>query len=143
MTEKPDIPKKEIYNIRTRWKRRIRDDQEGWESVDDFVRWCLENGYRKGMEIRKQNSFLPHGPGNTFFYDKNERTGVCKGCELKCVDYGKCKVWEEAWIKSWNQNIYKVHLKTRKRTVPKDKPGGREKFKIYHPDEIRRMIHNG
>ena len=51
-------------------------------------------------------------------------------------------MWCDRFVKNWNANIY-----IRPKPVPKveepPKQPVREKFKIYHPDEIRRMMHNG
>ena len=62
-----DITSKEIHNLRARWNRKMRDDQVGWDSFDDFLRWSVENGYKQGREIRKKDYGKPHSKSNTFF----------------------------------------------------------------------------
>jgi hypothetical protein len=140
-----EITEKEIHNLRARWNKVIRGNSDGWENFDQFLAWCMENGYRQGAEIRRKNTGNPHSPRNTYFYNSKDRTGFCAGCRQKCPTAGKgCEAWNAKFIKYWNESIHyspKPKAKEAVEEIPK-KPV-RETFKYYHPDEIRRILANG
>lgn len=39
----------------------------GWESFDDFVKWCSVSGYRKNYHLNRLDPTNPHGPENSFW----------------------------------------------------------------------------
>lgn len=39
----------------------------GWESFDDFVKWCSVSGYKKHYHLKRLDKRKPHGPGNSFW----------------------------------------------------------------------------
>ena len=39
----------------------------GWESFDDFVKWCSVSGYRKNYHLNRLDPTKPHGPENSFW----------------------------------------------------------------------------
>lgn len=128
-----EISSEERKTLQWRFNR-IKNISQGWENAEDFIRWCLRNGYRKGRQMRRAFPSRPHGPGNSYFYDPNERTGVCTGCKQKCPEDGHgCAVWRERWIKNWDGNIC-IRPKTAQEP---EVPHQREKFRYEAPDLIR------
>lgn len=136
---------KETKNLRARY-RKIRDDCE-WPSIEAFLLWAKESGYKTGMYLRKYGESLPHGPENSFWNTKTSQGAkqryieslknnceFCNGCQEDCPKTGLgCKEWADYWKENWNKNIY----------VPPVKPPEpvKQQFFCYeHPDLVREGI---
>lgn len=136
-----EMTPKERHNLKERWRKKVENDQTGWADFDDFVRWCVENGFEKGRQMRKANPNKPHSPANSFFYNPNERTGVCTGCKQKCpADGHGCSVWQERWVRNWDNNIRSQPKAEPEVPKQPEKPPQREKFRYEAPDLIREGI---
>ena len=140
----------DVSNLSSRWLKTVRKDCE-WETFDEFLFWCSVEGYKPGMKLGRINQNQPHGPGNSFWYDKKElfqkrhkeeieqRTGFCMGCEKTCPNRGNgCDFWKSHFIKNWNQNI--STSKKLRRNRPEEETVVRETFVYEHPDLIREGI---
>ena len=148
--ERYGISGHDVSNLSSRWLKTVRKDCE-WEKFDEFLFWCSVEGYKPGMKLGRINQNQPHGPGNSFWYDKKElfqkrhkeeieqRTGFCLGCEKACPNRGNgCDFWKSHFIKNWNQNI--STSKKLRRNRPEEETVGRETFVYEHPDLIREGI---
>jgi hypothetical protein len=75
-----------------------------WYNADHFVKWCSENGWKKGLKLCRRDKEKPHGPENSFFQTpemtvrakkedirrrreerKNTVSPFCEGCQKKCT----------------------------------------------------------
>lgn len=151
LNDRYGIPGAEIQNLYHRWRRQIKNDTE-WESFDAFVYWSAYSRYKKGLELRKHDITMPHGPDNSFWYSGVEAREIahqeqkkkmgeyysiespfCKKCGIKkrhCLD--GCSEWKQWWIKNWNTNICVKPVT--------EEPPKREKYKYEHPDLQREGI---
>ena len=150
------IPGESVKNLIRKFYRYLMDSE--WERADDFVRWCSENGWQKGLRLCRTDASLPHGPDNSFFKKpemtvrarqadvrrrKEERKNLvsdfCKDCKKDCPGSGSdgCEEWQEYFKKYWNQNICIAPKK------PEPKPmvaEGPQVFRYEHPDLVREGI---
>lgn len=123
-----------------------------WERADDFVKWCSENGWKKGLRLCRLDTSKPHGPENSFFKTpemtvkameadirrrKEERKSLvspfCEGCTEACRKGVGCERWQQYFVKNWNKYIH----------VPPVKPvveEGPMVFRYEHPDLVREGI---
>ena len=146
--ERYGISGADVTHLIRRFYRYFRDSD--WQSADDFVRWCSENGWQKGLRLYRRNKNRIHGPDNSFFKTpemtgrakkedirrrkeerKNTVSPFCEGCQKECtkVSYG-CGEYRTWFVTNWNQNIH----------VPPVKPvveEGRKVFRYEHPDLVR------
>lgn len=143
------IPGPEVKNLARRYYQYPHDS--GWRKMDDFLLWCSQNGYEKGLMLRKHDQDKPHGPDNSFFEAvdhikqenrrrKNERRELtspfCAGCEVGCTNIAVgCNVWRSRFVKNWDENIH-VDLKP----PEPPKPEARECWQYEHPDLVREGI---
>ena len=86
----------------------------GWESFDDFVKWCSVSGYRKNYHLNRLDSTKPHGPENSF-WDRTmrERPGKkieepkespCETCRFE-PDCNRICLQRAAW---WDVKMQEV-----------------------------------
>ena len=135
----------DLRRINRMWNDKIRDDTD-WECFDDFALWCSNQGYSKGMYIRKHNELEPHGPVNSYFWaagfqyhqqaevpDEPNTCSYCYGCEKSCTNSMGCSDWQKWFVQKWNRNI-SISPKLRKGTH------SRKTFQYEHPDLIREGI---
>lgn len=144
------IPGTEVENLRKRWHNHLLHSE--FKSFDEFLLWSSQNGYKKGLELRRFDVRKPHGPENSFYYSKEaadlaekmererrkaERAAnpvaICRECDEKCEESHGCKRWRDWFVQNWNQNIsISPKLKT---------PAERRKVFCYeHPDMVREGI---
>ena len=144
------IPGSEVGNLVKRYY--AFKYAEGWGTADVFIRWCSENGYQKGWELRKKDETQIHGPDNSWFFSRNEAqrerahkrelkklmqlASFCRDCPRDqrndCPGRG-CAAWQENFRKNWDENIH----------VPKPDRSAEEKpevFRYEHPDLVREGI---
>lgn len=147
------IPSKEVENIAKRWSS--IDGGKNWESMDAFVRWCSENGYKKGITLRRYDPEKPHSPENSFFGEPSReviqkrkqkkketmeiKSPFCEKCQKFCPGSGSCgcEEWQEYFQKNWNENICIAPKK------PEPKPAVKEGLQVFqyeHPDLVREGI---
>ena len=143
-----DLPKNELANLKVRWDKSISADCL-FESLEDFVDWSLQNGYRKGLGLRKHNKKRPHSKKNSYWYDreafledvrrrKEERkaivAAICRDCKEKGskVCLNGCVAWQEEFVKNWNEKIYQ---EPKKQEYVEET--GKSVFRYSHPDDIR------
>lgn len=146
------FPSKEVENLAKR--KSALDGGENWENIDHFVRWCSENGYQKGIKMRRYDPSKPHSPENSYFGDsiqevarnrerkKRETRAIkspfCEGCQKVCPGSGSggCDQWQEYFQKNWDQNISIA--------PPKPEPAVESNapmvFRYEHPDMVREGI---
>lgn len=147
------IPGAEITQMVRRFYRYLMDSD--WEKVDDYLKWCSENGYQKGLRLYKRDKSKPHGPENSYFpipgmtvrakkadirRRKEERKTLvspfCVGCEEKCRNTAVgCERYRAWFVKNWNQNISIA------KPVPViEDPNTIRHFRYEHPDLVREGI---
>ncbi|MBO7253017.1 MAG: hypothetical protein J6V25_10390 [Oscillospiraceae bacterium] len=145
----------DVNNLYNKWGRKshwgtIRYNGM-WESFNDFLYWCSQNGYKKGLILRKKDSEKPHGPDNSYWYDKeadaeqhlqkliarrSDKCQMCRECTKECDAHGGCKAWKDWFVMNWNKNIRifrKLYTSEQQQTI-------RQKFQYEHPDMIREGI---
>lgn len=144
------IPPKEVENLRSRYTKHHL--KEGFGSFDAFLRFASERGYKPGLRLRRYDERVPHGPNNSFFFDKNAKEQLplkepepkvsdivspyCVGCKQKCPERSAgCVGWQLYFVRHWNQEIC-----SRSKEAPPPEPPKREFFQYEHPDTIRRML---
>ena len=149
--ERYGISSADVTHLIRRFYRYFRDSD--WQNADDFVRWCSENGWQKGLKLCRKDKDRLHGPDNSYFQTpemtvrakkedirrrkeerKNTVSPFCEGCQKECtrVAYG-CEEYRAWFVKNWNQNIH----------VPPVKPvveEGPMVFRYEHPDLVREGI---
>ena len=146
------IPGADVTRLIRRFYRYFRDSD--WCNADHFVKWCSENGWKKGMRLYKTDASLPHGPSNSYFKQppasvrinqadirrrKEERKNLvspfCEGCKTGCrkTSVG-CDEYRAWWKNNWDQNICIAQQ------VPKQDSGARRVFRYEHPDLVREGI---
>ena len=146
------IPGSEVENLAKR--KNAIEGGENWDSFDDWVRWCSENGYQKGIALRRYDPDKPHSPENSFFGEpakeiikkrkqkkqetKEIQSPFCEKCEKECPGNGSvgCYEWQEYFINNWNQEFYVAPPEPEKKVDP-DKP---MIFRYEHPDLVREGI---
>ena len=149
--ERYGISSADVTHLIRRFYRYFRDSD--WQNADDFVRWCSENGWQKGLKLCRKDKERLHGPGNSYFQTpemtvrakkedirrrkeerKNTVSPFCEGCQKECtrVAYG-CEEYRAWFVKNWNQNI---HVPPVKPVVPE----GPMVFCYEHPDLVREGI---
>lgn len=145
------IPGKEVENLAKRWS--AHDKGRNWETADAFIRGCSENGYKKGIMLRRYDPDKPHSPDNSFFGEptrevvqkrrekkqntKGIKSPFCENCQKVCPASGSggCDAWQDYFQKNWDQNI---HIAPKKPvTVVKEGPSV---FRYEHPDLVREGI---
>ena len=135
--------------VRIMWNKFRKIKNSGatdWKDLDEFCKWSVQEGYKPGMRIKKQYSFLPHSKENSYYVNTGEpeadrhathidaESPFCQNCEIKdcaTVSFG-CKKWREYFVKNWNDNICR-----RGRPVPR--PADMV-FRYEHPDLVREGI---
>ena len=142
----------DVTHLIRRYYRYFRDSD--WERADDFVKWCSENGWERGLRLCRIDKAKPHGPDNSFFKPreltkkaqlqdnrrrKEERKNLvspfCEGCTTGCRNTAiGCDEYRAWWEKNWDQNICIAQQ------VPKQEPGARRVFRYEHPDLVREGI---
>jgi hypothetical protein len=145
---------KSVTSLLRRYYRYLSDSD--WEKADDFLKWCSENGWKKGLRLYKTDASLPHGPSNSYFKQppasvranrddvrrrKEERKKLvspfCEGCKTGCRNTAVgCDDYRAWWKKNWDQNICVAPKK------PEQKPmaEGPQIFRYEHPDLVREGI---
>lgn len=143
----------DVTNLIRRFYRRLYDS--GWETADEFVKWCSENGYASGLRLCRKDTAKPHGPDNSFFKTpdsikraikeenrrrKEERKSLvspfCIGCQKGCSNQTVgCKEYRAWFAKNWNQNI-SIAL-NKPVTVAQEGP---MVWRYEHPDLVREWI---
>ena len=139
----------DVTNLIRRFYRYFLDSD--WERADDFVKWCSENGWQKGLRLCRFDTSKPHGPENSYFKSpemnavkkadirrrkeerKNGESPFCKGCTEGCREGVGCERWRQHFIMNWNKNIH----------VPSEKPvvqKGPTVFRYEHPDLVKEGI---
>ena len=78
--ERYGISGADVTHLIRRFYRYFRDSD--WQSADDFVRWCSENGWQKGLRLYRRNKNRIHGPDNSFFKTP-EMTGRAKKEDIR------------------------------------------------------------
>ena len=150
--DKYGMTAKELSNQSKRFYK--LDGHYNWEGVDSFLRWCGENGYQKGIKLRRYDPSKPHSPENSYFgintraqiRENSEKfhalrqnsSPFCKGCKRVCPRNrtGGCIEWADYFRNNWDQNIH----------VPDPKPEPVENtntpmvFRYEHPDLVREGI---
>ncbi len=137
-----------VVALTSRWTHRIKWDCT-WESCDEFIKWCAENGHRKGSHLKKIKEGLPFGPCNAYWSipdrepppetDQPEEelkiTGdcadLCRRCPKKtgcCRREAGCNAWYENFAAYWNKHIH------REVVLPP------EVYRYEHPDLTREGI---
>jgi hypothetical protein len=48
------------------------DEWSGKEGEENFVQWCLNNGYKRGLVIDRKNTLLGYSPDNCHFITQKE-----------------------------------------------------------------------
>lgn len=143
----------DVTNLIRRFYRRLYDS--GWETADEFVKWCSENGYASGLRLCRNDTSKPHGPDNSFFKTpkntrairqdirrrklerKNLVSPFCEGCKTGCRNTAiGCDEYRAWWEKNWNQNICVAP----KKPEPKFPAEGPQVFRYEHPDLVREGI---
>ncbi|MGM9587418.1 MAG: hypothetical protein ACI3VA_08040 [Candidatus Limivicinus sp.] len=72
------------------WRRGgIGEMDHGWESFDDFVKWCSLNGYQKNYHLKRLDPTKPHGPGNSF-WDRTEDKRAMDKVDAKAPEENPC-----------------------------------------------------
>ena len=147
------IPGPEVDNLVRRYYKRLYDSD--WEKADDFIKWCSENGYAKGLRLCKKDTSKPHGPENSYFKApetttrairedirrrklerKNLVSPFCEGCTTGCTNTAiGCDEYRAWFAKNWNQNI-----RVAKPVEVKPEPEGPMVFRYEHPDLVREGI---
>ena len=145
------INRQETLNLSKRYY--MLDGKENSDCMDSFVLWCSENGYEKGLQLRKRDPKKPHSPENSFFFSTQKqkqeihekkvetmaiRSPFCTGCEKECPrkNSGGCEEWKEYFLNNWNQNI---HIPPPK-PEPVEDPNTPMVFRYEHPDLVREGI---
>lgn len=147
------IPGPDVKNLISRFYRRLQDSD--WESADNFVKWCSENGWKSGLRLCRSDTSKPHGPENSFFKNsemtvravaadkrrrkeerKNGVSQFCEGCKEKCRNTAiGCDRYREWFIKNWNENI--SIAKPAEKIPEPEKP---MVWRYEHPDLVREGI---
>ncbi len=149
------IPGSSVQHLIRRYYRYFVDSD--WYNADDFVKWCSENGWQKGLRLCRFDASLPHGPKNSYFKAtemtirakaedvrrrKYERMNLvspfCEGCDKDCPGKSSrgCDEWKEYFQKNWNANICIAPKKPEQKTAA----AGQQVFRYEHPDLIREGI---
>ena len=134
----------------------IMNGRENWDSFDDFLLWCQDNGYRKDRRMRRINNKLPHSKENSYFHLAGDSTPpqkavqesekkhlpsyidaespLCQNCKKKecCNIADGCVQWKECFVKNWNRNIC--------RAVKQMVRPAEQVFRYEHPDLVREGI---
>ena len=150
--DKYGIPAQEASNQRKRFYS--LEGHENWEGVDAFLKWCSENGYQKGIKLRRHDPSKPHSPENSYFGEntreqirinkkkffefRTNSSPYCVGCEKECPRNrtGGCNEWVDYFLKNWNQNIHMLAPKPE----PVEDPNTQKVFRYEHPDLVREGI---
>ena len=148
------IPGDSVKHLIRKFYRYLSDSD--WHNADDFVRWCSQNSWEKGLRLCRNDTSLPHGPANSFFKKpemtvrlrqadirrrKEERKNLvsdfCKGCQKACPAKGSdgCDEWKEYFKQNWDKNICVAP----KKLVPAVQEGSMV-FRYEHPDLVREGI---
>jgi hypothetical protein len=149
--ERYGISGPDVTHLIRRFYRYFLDSD--WERADDFVKWCSENGWQKGLRLCRLDTSKPHGPDNSYFNNpemtvkgkqadirrrKEERKNLvspfCEGCTEKCREGVGYERWQQYYVTNWNQNISIA------KPVLKEDPGARRVFRYEHPDLVREGI---
>lgn len=124
---------------RLRCRYRALRLEEGFGSLDKFLRFASESGYEPGMVLHRRNPREPHSEDNSVFCASVNREKYkninCSNCEeAMCTDPGRgCSAYRRAWIENWNKHIY-----FKKSEQPVDRNVTR--FRYEHPDLEREGI---
>lgn len=125
----------------------LMNGRENWDTFDDFLLWCRDNGYRKDRKMRRINKKLPHSKENSYFYDKSkteeEQTTAlhrdedccdfCKNCREACAaQNASCIKWREYFVKNWNEKICRRGMKVVREAE--------SVWRYEHPDLVREGI---
>ena len=100
--ERYGISSADVTHLIRRFYRYFRDSD--WQNADDFVRWCSENGWQKGLKLCRKDKERLHGPDNSYFQTpemtvrakkedirrrkeerKNTVSPFCDRCQKKCT----------------------------------------------------------
>ena len=146
------IPGADVKKLMDRFYKYYKDSD--WLNADSFVRWCSENGWKKGLRIDRADTTKPHGPENSFFkapdnttratkedirrrkeYRKNLTSPFCEGCQKKCRASTGCDEYQRWFEKNWDKNI-----RVAKPAEIKPEPAKPMVFRYEHPDLVREGI---
>ena len=62
------IPANEVENLYGRYRKKHLE--EGFGDFDSFLRFASESNYKPFLHLRRYDASQPHGPDNSFFYDR-------------------------------------------------------------------------
>ena len=150
--ERYGISADDVNYLLNRFYRYLRNSD--WRNGDDFVRWCSENGFQKGLRLCRIDTSIPNGPENSFFKEpkmtkrairddirrrKEERKNLispfCEGCQKECSNIAAgCDEYQKWWVENWNRNIRIA------KPVVKEEPNTVQFFRYEHPDLVREGI---
>ena len=151
MENQAELTREDLENLRKRFYV-YRADME-WTCLEEFVTWAKENGYKKGLHLKKIDASKKHGPGNSRYEDSKAkvllrtekhkkfmetRSPYCIGCTKPiCPGQGTggCNGWKEYWIKNWDENIHYVPV-----VQEVEKPKTSRFWQYEHPDLVREGI---
>jgi hypothetical protein len=150
--ERYGIPAEDVTHLFNRFYHYFT--KSDFRNADDFVKWCSENGWQKGLRLCRYDTSKPHGPENSYFKlpgmtkreiaaDKKRRkeerknltSPFCEGCQKECSNIAKgCEEYQKYFAKNWNENI-----RIAKPEV-KEKSNSVQFFRYEHPDLVREGI---
>ena len=88
----------------------------GWESFDDFVKWCSVSGYHKNYHLNRLDPTKPHGPENSFWdrtlFERPEKKietpeeNPCETCRFE-PDCNRICLSRAAW---WDVKMQELRL---------------------------------
>lgn len=140
------IPAEDVRSLASRYTK--QNLKEGFGTFDNFVKFCSEVGYERGMLMGRYNRDEPHGPDNTFFYNRSPqkpkkekkpvtatKSKICETCpkpKYNAPGIG-CTRFFKMWVENWNKNI--CVKKQNEQTKPV-----KQVFRYEHPDLVREGI---
>jgi hypothetical protein len=139
------LSSEEVMIMKAKFQKVRKGGATDWETVEQFCKWAVQEGYKPGMRIKKQYPFLPHSMENSYFVNTGDPDGerhatyidaespFCEKCcnhDCATLAFG-CKKWREYFVKNWNENIYRSQPAARPVNVV---------FRYEHPDLVREGI---
>lgn len=82
---------------------------QGWKSFDEFLRWCVAEGYCRNCRLRKSDERLPHGPGNSYWEEPGTHIPTfpdghpCRGCDVERA--AECSRPCQARLDYWDEHM--------------------------------------
>lgn len=98
-----------INTLNARW-RKLKLDQEGWASFDQFLHWSSIEGWRPHCHLRKINEQKPHGMYNSFWeapgggnHGMFQNDSPCRSCDPEIAE--NCVRPCKARLDFWDQKM--------------------------------------